>query len=81
VAVADVGKASADILAKPKKHLNKVYTLAMPPFHLIDFSKALSKALGKQILVTTVSYKNTKESFMAMGFPEWQGTNRIVTFY
>mmetsp|Transcript_20305 Transcript_20305/g.38459 ORF Transcript_20305/g.38459 Transcript_20305/m.38459 type:complete len:298 (-) Transcript_20305:136-1029(-) len=72
VAVSDVGKASADLLAKPKKHYGKIYTLVMPPFNLIDFSKALSKAIGKQVLVTTVTYEQAKVAFVKMGFPEWQ---------
>ena len=72
VAVSDVGKTSADLLANPKKHYGKTYTLAMPPFNLVDFSKALSKAIGKQVLVTTVTYQQGKEAFLGMGFPEWQ---------
>lgn len=72
VAVSDVGKAAADILAKPKKHYNKTYTLVMPPFNLIDLSKAFSQEIGKQVLVTTVTYDKAKESFLEMGFPEWQ---------
>lgn len=72
VAVADVGKASADILARPKKHIGKTYTLVMPPFNLIDLSKAFSKEIGKQVFVTTVTYEKAKEVFMGMGFPEWQ---------
>ena len=80
VAVADVGKASADILAKPKKHIGKTYTLVMPPFNLVDLSKAFSKEIGKQVLVTTVSYEKAKEEFMEKGFPEWQ-TDGVMEIY
>jgi len=80
VAVSDVGKASADLLAKPRKHYGKTYTLVMPPFNLIDFSKAISKAVGKQVLVTTVTYQQAKEAFLEMGFPEWQ-TDGILELY
>lgn len=72
VAVSDVGMAAADLLAKPKKHYGKTYTLAMPPFSMVDFSKAISKVVGKQVLVRTVTYQQSKEAFMEMGFPEWQ---------
>lgn len=72
VAVADVGKAAADILAKPKKHAGKTYSLVIPPFNMVDLSKAYSEAVGKQVLVTTVTYNQSKESFLQMGFPEWQ---------
>lgn len=72
VAVVDVGKASADILANPKKHYGKTYTLVMPPFSISDLAKAFSKALDKQVLATTVPYDKAKEAFMGMGFPEWQ---------
>jgi uncharacterized protein YbjT (DUF2867 family) len=80
VAVADVGKASADILANPKKHYGKTYTLVMAPFSISDLAKAFSKALGKQISVTTVPYEQAKEAFMGMGFPEWQ-VNGIMELF
>lgn len=80
VAVSDVGKAAADILAKPRKHYGRTYTLVMPPFSLMDLCRAWSKALGKQVLVTTVSYERAKEDFMALGFPEWQA-NGVMELY
>jgi len=72
VAVSDVGKAAADILASPHKHYSKTYKLVSPPFSLNDMATAFSKALGKEIVPTTVSYDAAKDAFMGMGFPEWQ---------
>merc|ERR1712110_1088782 len=70
VAVSDVGKAAADILASPHKHYGKTYKLVSPPFSLNDMATAFSKALGKEIVPTTVSYEAAKDAFMGMGFPE-----------
>lgn len=72
VAVSDVGKASADILANPAKHHGKTYTLVAPAFSLNDVAAAFSKALGKKVTHTQVGYKDAKDAFMGMGFPEWQ---------
>ena len=73
VAVTDVGKASADILANPNKHVGKTYKLVSPPFALNDLAGAFSKTLEKEVTVTTVPYEAAKSAFMGMGFPEWQG--------
>ena len=72
IAVNDVGKASADILANPTNHHNKTYKLVMPGFTLQDLAKAFSTTLKKDVTVTTVPYSAAKEAFMGMGFPEWQ---------
>lgn len=72
VAVSDVGKAAADILASPKKHVNTTYKLVGPAFNLNDLSDAFTSTLGKKITVTTVPYDAAKEAFMGNGFPEWQ---------
>ena len=72
IAVNDVGKASADILANPKGHHNKTYKLVMPGFTLQQLAKAFTTALKKEVTVTTVPYPAAKEAFMGMGFPEWQ---------
>jgi len=80
VAVADVGKASADILATPNKHEGKTYKLVSPSFTLNDLSVEFTKALKKEITVTTVPYDAAKEAFMGLGFPEWQ-TDGILELY
>ncbi|KAL7571914.1 hypothetical protein ACA910_006551 [Epithemia clementina (nom. ined.)] len=72
IAVQDVGKASADILANPKAHHNKTYKLVMPSFTLQQLVQAFGETLKKPINVTTVPYPAAKEAFMGLGFPEWQ---------
>ena len=72
VSVADVGKASADILAAPQKHQDMTYKLVAPAFSLNDLSVAFTKALKTDIAVVRVPYAAAKEAFMGMGFPEWQ---------
>ena len=72
VAVADVGKAAADILVDPTSHVGKTYKLVMPAFSLNDLAAAFTKCLGREITHTRVTYKVTKETFMGAGLPEWQ---------
>jgi uncharacterized protein YbjT (DUF2867 family) len=80
VAVGDVGKAVADIMADPSKHAGKTYKLVSPAFSLNDMAAAFSKTLGKEVKATTVPYDAAKEAFMGMGFPEWQ-TDGILELY
>jgi hypothetical protein len=80
VAVADVGKADADILADPSKHYGKTYKLVAPPFALNAMAAAFSKVLGKEVKQTSVSFVAAKKAFMGMGFPEWQ-TDGIMELY
>ena len=80
VAVGDVGKAAADILANPNKHSGKTYKLVSPPYSLNDMAAAFTTSLGKEIKPTTVSYEACKEAFMGMGFPEWQ-TDGIIELF
>ena len=80
VAVADVGKASADILAAPTKHSGMTYKLVSPAFTLEDLSVAFTKSLKTDIAVVLVPYEAAKEAFMGMGFPEWQ-TDGILELY
>lgn len=74
VAVADVGKAAADILASPSKHRRKTYKLVSPPFSLKDQADAFSKTLGKEITHTKVSYEAAKDAFW-----EWGSLNGRLT--
>jgi len=82
VAVGDVGKAAADILADPTKHNGKVYKLVAPAFSLNDQASAFTKALRIQdkVTPTVVPYDAAKQAFMGMGFPEWQ-TDGILELY
>uniref|UniRef100_A0A7S0ALL8 NmrA-like domain-containing protein n=1 Tax=Minutocellus polymorphus TaxID=265543 RepID=A0A7S0ALL8_9STRA len=81
VAVADVGKAAADILALPEKHVKTTYKLVSPPFSLNDLAAAFTTALGKNTTVTTVPYNAAKEAFMGNGFPEWQVDGILELFH
>jgi uncharacterized protein YbjT (DUF2867 family) len=72
VAVSDVGKACADILADPTKHVGATYHLVSPAYSLDDMAAELTKALGKEVKQTTVPYDVAKQAFLGMGFPEWQ---------
>jgi uncharacterized protein YbjT (DUF2867 family) len=80
VAVSDVGKAAAEILAKPARHVGKLYKLVMPAFSLNDLAASFTKELGRSVTVTTVPYDAAKQSFMGMGFPEWQ-TDGILELF
>jgi len=82
VAVGDVGKAAADILADPTKHNGKVYKLVAPAFSLNDQASAFTKALRIQdkVTPTVVPYDAAKQAFMGTGFPEWQ-TDGILELY
>lgn len=80
VAVSDVGKAAADIIASPQKHIRKTYKLLAPAFSLNDQASAFTKALQKQVTPTVVPYEAAKQAFMGMGFPEWQ-TDGILELY
>jgi uncharacterized protein YbjT (DUF2867 family) len=71
VAIADVGKAVADIIASPSKHSNKTYKLVSPAFSLNDMAAAFTKTLGKEVKATTVPYEAAKDAFMGNGYPEW----------
>ncbi|KAL7571911.1 hypothetical protein ACA910_006548 [Epithemia clementina (nom. ined.)] len=81
IAVQDVGKASADILANPKAHHNKTYKLVMPSFTLQQLVQAFGETLKKPINVTTVPYPAAKEAFMGLGFPEWQVDGIMELFH
>lgn len=80
VAVADAGKAAADILASPEKHNGRMYKLVAPSFTLNEQAAAFTKAFKKEVTVTVVPYEAAKEAFMGMGFPEWQ-TDGILELY
>jgi len=72
VAIADVGKAAADILAAPENHISKTYKLVSPPFSLEDIANAFTKTLGRNIKLTTVPYEASKDFFLRKGLLEWQ---------
>jgi uncharacterized protein YbjT (DUF2867 family) len=72
VAVDDVGKCAADILASPKKHHYKTYKLIGQSHSVEDSRAALSKFLHRPIKIKTVTYHSFKMLNMDNGIPEWQ---------
>jgi len=72
VSVADAGKAAADILAKPARHVGKTYKLVSPAFSVNDLAAAFTKVLGKEVKPTTVTYKDCKDALVGVGIPAWQ---------
>jgi len=73
ISVEDIGLASATILAHPKKHKNKTYTLTTPKnIAHADIAKVFSEVLGRQIDYVQVPYEAAKKAFMDLGVPEWQ---------
>lgn len=80
VVVEDAGKAGAAILAHPSKHAGKTYNIVSDRITFGDAARAFSEALGKQITYTHVPYEAAKQSFLGMGFPEWQVNGIIEQF-
>jgi uncharacterized protein YbjT (DUF2867 family) len=71
VGVADVGAASAAVLANLKGHVNKTYTLASEPTTFDQIAAAFSAAVGKEVAYVRVPYTAAEESMVGMGFPVW----------
>lgn len=68
IAVEDIGKTSAVILANPES-----MPTAYGDCHMHgDFAKALSKALGREIKYIRVPYESAKKSLIDSGAQEWQ---------
>ena len=86
VAVQDIAKAAAAILAHPDPtHRGKLYKLVSPPpCTLNDQAAELSAALGRAIQPTTVHYNAAKESFLSnegAAFEEWQVLGVLELFH
>ena len=80
VVVADAGKAGAAILVNYKSHTNKTYNIVSDRHTYNDVAAEFSKALGKEIKYIRVPYEAAKQSFLGMGFQEWQ-TNGLLDLY
>ena len=81
VATIDAGKAAATILADHSKHVNKAYTIVSNCHTFNDAAKEFSKALGKEVTVTTCSYESTEKSFLESGIIEPWLIPAICQFY
>lgn len=80
IAVRDVARAAADILAKPNQNAEKTYKLVCPSFSLNDQATALSNVLEKAITVTSVDYEDCKNSYLEQGHPDWQVEGSLEVF-
>ena len=80
VAVADVGKAAADILANPVIHVGTTYNLVGPAMCVNDFAAALTKTLDRVVKPTTISYDAAREAFIGMGLAQWQVDGLLEEF-
>ena len=80
IAVSDVGKASAVILANPGPYANKTFKLATKSGTHTDLVKAFSQSLGREIKYVQVPYSAAKEAFMKKGVLEWQ-VNGVLELY
>jgi hypothetical protein len=72
IAISDIGKVSAAILANPKPYANKTIRISTKSMTHTDLAKALTRALGREIKYIQGTYSATKEAYLKFGFPEWQ---------
>ena len=72
VAIADIGKVAAEILANPEDHVGMTYKLVAPTFSFNDKAAEFTKALGKEVKVKRVSYEEGEAAMLKQGLPEWQ---------
>jgi len=69
----DLGRALARILENPDQHNGRTYTLTGPEMLTGEaIAKALSEARGKNIRYKNISYDETVDMFVKMGFQKWQ---------
>ena len=80
ILVKDAGLAGAVILSDPGKHVNKTYNIISDRHSFGDVAAGLSEVLGKEVKYIRVPYDGIKESFLGLGFPEWQ-VNGMLDFY
>ena len=82
VSVGDVGEICANILlsAKDSTHDGKTYNVVGQSTTETDVAMGLTKAAGKTVEHVQVPYDACKQSFMGMGFPEWQ-TDGIIQLF
>ena len=80
VAVGDVGKAAATVLANWQKHVNKTYTLVSTRHSLSDAAKAISEVVGKEVKNVQVPYDVAKQAMLQAGRPEFM-SDGIVELY
>ena len=80
VAVEDAGIASAVILADPKKHANKTYSIVSDRHTINDLAAAFTEALGKEVKYVRVSYEDLKKGLAGSERPQWQVDGMLEFF-
>ena len=79
--VENIGEAGAAILADPAKHAGKIYNLIGDRVTPNDVVKSFSKALGRDIKFSRISFEAAKQGYIqGAGFQEWEadGTLELV---
>jgi uncharacterized protein YbjT (DUF2867 family) len=70
VAVADVARVVAELLANPKPHIGKIYHLTGPQSgNMHFFAQEYSKALGRTITFQDISVGPWRDGLLERGFP------------
>jgi uncharacterized protein YbjT (DUF2867 family) len=72
VSVADIGAASAAVLADPAAHAQKTYNLVSDTVTFNDIVAGFTKAVGREIGYVQVPYAAAIEAMVGLGFPRWQ---------
>ena len=80
VAVSDIAKVAAKVLANPSQHANKTYNIVSDSHTLGDVTRELSAALEREINYIRMSYETGKKDLVRMGFPEWQADGILVLY-
>lgn len=81
VVVADAGKATAAIMADPRKHYDKTYKLISNCHTLDDLAVTFSEILGKKIKYERMSYEDSRSRFInVVGFSE-EDADGILEIY
>jgi NAD(P)H dehydrogenase (quinone) len=75
--IGDLGEAAANILSSPSDHDKKIYNLVGQLTSEAEVAQGLSDIIGKRVEHVQVPCEAAKQSFMSMGFPEWQ-TDGII---
>ena len=79
VAVGDVARAIAALLANPQPHIGKIYHLTGPQSENLDFyAKEYSKALGRMITYQDIPIEAWRRALLASGLPVHL-VNHLVT--
>ena len=71
VAVEDAGVASAVILADPKKHASKTYTIVSDCRTFGDVAAAFTEALGREVKYVRVPYEDLEKRLLGKGVLQW----------